>query len=438
MRIKIISSDVFSILSQRGWQACAGFVTLVFVARCLTPVEQGWYYTFASLAAIQIIFDMGLSTVLIQVAAHEFSGLCWGIAGTVKGPGKERFLALLRKAVSWYFCAAACFLITIPIGLFFFSSTADEIGYNWRWAWGLVVLATGGNLMVLPVLSIIEGTGKVREAYSVRLIQGMAGAAAIWTILNLKGGLYAAAAMPGISMLIGCLWLSIYKRKLIIEAFRVSGRHFSWLDEVWPFQWRMGVSWLCSYLLMQIHTPLLFRTQGAVVAGQMGLSISITNMLGLLSQAWMTSRIPGMAKAVSMKDWKTLDVLFIRGSISVLTVFAASACLAMILRWGLTFSPYDNRILPLGEFGGLLFVVLLSQATGMIASQLRAFRKEPFMTPSIIGAALTVGGAVWAAPRFSAMGIIVVMIMVNGGFGLPVSIWLWKRCNFAWRQAISD
>jgi len=43
----------------------------VVIARFLTPSEQGYYYTFNSLVALQIVFELGFSFVILQLAAHE-------------------------------------------------------------------------------------------------------------------------------------------------------------------------------------------------------------------------------------------------------------------------------------------------------------------------------------------------------------------------------
>ncbi len=60
-----MSSDSGSVmmLVQRTWQAIAGVVTLAFVSHFLSPVEQGYFYALASLAALYMALDMGLSTV---------------------------------------------------------------------------------------------------------------------------------------------------------------------------------------------------------------------------------------------------------------------------------------------------------------------------------------------------------------------------------------
>src|SRR5580698_4390252 len=60
----------FTILA-RGWAALAGLITVTLIARLLTPGEQGYYYTFGSLIALQIVFELGFSFVILQMASHE-------------------------------------------------------------------------------------------------------------------------------------------------------------------------------------------------------------------------------------------------------------------------------------------------------------------------------------------------------------------------------
>ena len=60
----------FTILA-RGWASVAGLVTVALIARFLSPSEQGYYYTFGSLIALQIVFELGFSFVILQMASHE-------------------------------------------------------------------------------------------------------------------------------------------------------------------------------------------------------------------------------------------------------------------------------------------------------------------------------------------------------------------------------
>src|SRR5689334_17769121 len=60
----------FTVLA-RFWSSAAGLVTVALIARFLSPAEQGYYYTFGSLVAVQIIFELGFSFVILQMASHE-------------------------------------------------------------------------------------------------------------------------------------------------------------------------------------------------------------------------------------------------------------------------------------------------------------------------------------------------------------------------------
>lgn len=75
MALILRDSESVVILVQRTWQAAAGVITLASLAHFLSPVEQGYFYTLASIAALHMALDMGLSAVLVQFAAREFIGL---------------------------------------------------------------------------------------------------------------------------------------------------------------------------------------------------------------------------------------------------------------------------------------------------------------------------------------------------------------------------
>lgn len=432
--MKQFNSATLAILGYRAWQSIAGLVTLVCITHFLTPTEQGYYYTFASLAALQIVLDMGLSTVLIQVAAHEFNGLAWQSNGRVSGKAPERFLALIRKSFIWYCFAAVVFLLAYPIGLLFFASTPTNITSNWHGAWLMLVIATSASLLVLPILSIIEGSGDVGKVYFLRITQSVLGAVAVWITLLMDGGLYAVSAMPVVGVLVAVIWIGLRRPFLITQAFRARYINFHWGTEIWPMQWRLGISWLCGYFLMQMHTPLLFKTQNPIVAGQMGVTMTVASMLSLLAMAWATSRTPALARAASMRDWLSLEKMFRQAFVFSLLAFVVGALGFMCIRVLLVWTSYGDRFLPIMETAGLLVAVLFAHVSGLLAVYLRAHRREPFMWPSVIGALLTATMAIFVAPRWGSAGIVAVLLAVNAVFGLPVSIWLWQRLRKEWHS----
>src|ERR1035437_1129240 len=64
----------FTVLA-RFWTSSAGLVTVLLIAKFLSRAEQGYYYTFSSLVALQIVFELGFSFVILQMASHERANL---------------------------------------------------------------------------------------------------------------------------------------------------------------------------------------------------------------------------------------------------------------------------------------------------------------------------------------------------------------------------
>ena len=107
---KVIGTTILTRVIQSG----GGLISIFLIAQYLSPNEQGYFYTFSSIIAIQVFFELGLSGIITQYAAHEFAHLKWGENRELLGEEyhKSRLSSLLR------FCVR-CFGV-ISILLFFF------------------------------------------------------------------------------------------------------------------------------------------------------------------------------------------------------------------------------------------------------------------------------------------------------------------------------
>src|SRR5246127_858916 len=117
-------ATVFTVMA-RGWSSLAGLVTILLIAHFLTGAEQGYYYTFGSLVALQIVFELGFSFVILQLASHERARL--SISGDYDITGDSiahaRLASVLQKSVRWYSIGAVLVATTlIPSGFYFFST----------------------------------------------------------------------------------------------------------------------------------------------------------------------------------------------------------------------------------------------------------------------------------------------------------------------------
>jgi O-antigen/teichoic acid export membrane protein len=237
---------------------------------------------------------------------------------------------------------------------------------------------------------------------------------------------------PLVSTLVASVWLYLRRRGMIIQAFRQKIGRLHWGAEVWPLQWRIGASWLAGYVLVLMHVPLLFRTQGPIVAGQMGVTMTVANMLSLLALSWITARIPSMAEAASKRDWAQLDHIYWNPFMASCLTFLAGSALFLVLRVALDKTPYGVRFLPIAQCTGLLVAMGFYHLSGLLAAYLRAHLQEPFLGSSILGALLTAIGAIWAAPQWGAAGVVAVLICVNVLFFFPVALFLWFDLRRKW------
>lgn len=169
-----LDGAIFYTVLGRIIQGGGGIVSIVFIAGYLTKVEQGYYYTFGSILAIQV-FELGLSGIITQFVAHEFANLKWVNSVTLQGSEESmsRLSSLLHFCVKWFAVVAfVLFFILILAGLLFFSKFGESNELvSWIIPWIIISIATACSLMIAPILSFLEGLGKVQEVAKIRLIQ---------------------------------------------------------------------------------------------------------------------------------------------------------------------------------------------------------------------------------------------------------------------------
>src|SRR6266436_1522872 len=114
----------------RGIQILGSTGTVLLIVRFLSPVEQGYYYTLLSLVSLQVVFELGFSFVILQMAAHECAHLTVHTDGRIEGDtvANARLDSILQKTFRWYLAAAAILCVSLlPAGVFFFSRHAHTI-----------------------------------------------------------------------------------------------------------------------------------------------------------------------------------------------------------------------------------------------------------------------------------------------------------------------
>ena len=424
----------------RGWAAGAGFVNLFLITRMMSPVQQGFYYTFGSILALTVFFELGLGYVLMQFASHERAHLEWTEQGTLEGDAtaKARLASLLRMSLIWYSVVGLLILVTLlPVGLHFFGAHAPKgVVVDWQRPWIWIVLLTSLSLSLTPLFSILEGCGLVAEIISLQFVQNVLASLVNWAVLWHHGALYAAPLGNTLALLWTLTWLWRHKRPLLrdLASTGVRGGGIDWRREIWPFQWRMAVSGASGYFIFQLFNPLLFAYYGAAAAGRMGLCLSVMSAIGLISLGWITTKSATFGSLIAKREFRQMDRLFF----PCLWQSWALVSLGALCFWLGGFylhhihHPLSLRILAPLPLGLLVLAAVVNHGVAAQALYLRAHKQEPFLGLSIAGACLIGLLSFLLGRPFGATGMMAGYLAVTTtvGLGLGTRVFLKKRSQW--------
>jgi hypothetical protein len=405
-RKSIVSRVDFHVLATlifRSWNIIAGIAMLVIIPLFMSKDDQGYYFTFASLVALQVFFELGLNQVVVQIVAHDRAHLQFE-QGQLLGDKYQlnRLLSLVLILRRWYLRIAVLFAILVGAAgfLFFYINSTSQL-ISWQLPWVALVGCSAFNLYFSVWLAFLEGCQHVGQVARLRLAQSIVGYSSMWLALACGAGLYAVPLVPAAAALCTALWLAktnnelswLFKQK-IQDGFGSSV--IRWREEIFPLQWRIALSWMSGYLIFQLFTPATFSHYGATEAGRIGLSLSIFTAITALGMSWVAAKIPIFSGYIARNDRSQLDTEFNKvafyssGSIVILSVF-------FVITIEL------SKLFPQTEFiaarvANLNVLVILAVATCVNskifadAIYMRAHKEEPMLALSLVSAVLISGG----------------------------------------------
>lgn len=410
-----INKAIFYSVSSRIIQALGGMFTLFFIAKYLNIEEQGYYYTFGSILALQVFFELGLSGILSQFVAHEFVYLKWNVHEFIGDEYyKQRLSSLLHFTFHWFSVMAfVLFILLFICGYLFFNfNQVIDANVTWKSPWLLLVFASSLNLLVTPILSYFEGLGKVKEIAGLRLVQQAVHVLVAWGCLVFGYKLYTTGVATCAIFLVAFIWI-ISKKQLIL--LRKIWQHFnaaniiSWRKEIFPYQWKIALSWISGYLSFQIFNPVLFATEGSVIAGQMGMTLTVFNGITSLAMNWINTKIPTMSSFIALKEFKNLDFVFyktLKQGLFICFFFIVVYLLGIKLLGFLNISLVD-RFLSIDLLILLSLVTLSNIVVFFLAAYLRCFKREPYLYMSISMGIATTLSTVFFGYNTGVYGIVV-------------------------------
>lgn len=410
--VRSFDPHVLFTLLQRGWTILAGGITLLLLPYNLSAVEQGYYYAFASLIAMQVFFDLGFNSVVVQLVSHEIPKLRPSQPGASQetDPHRSRLASLLLLLRRWYKIAALLFFVGLcPAGYLFFQSRGSLDTSHWLGPWALQLMFTAFNLYFSPFLAVSEGLGHVGDVAKLRLRQAMIGNVVTWILLAGGAGLWVTPIIPAVGALMTFLWLR-GRHDALLDGHGTGepSVRINWYREIFPFQWRIALSWVSGYFIFSLFTPMIFRHQGAVEAGRVGITLSIFSSLSTLGMSWVSAKVPNFSMLIAQSKRDELNQLFMSVLKKSLLVTAAACGLlvcAVVVLQALGVAQL-HRIASLPVLVCLSAVTLANTVIFSAAAYMRAHKEEPMLWNSVV-MGITVLAAVWF---MSQVGVVATMV----------------------------
>jgi len=427
-----IDDAVFFNIFARLIQAIGGVLILFLIPLYLTPVEQGYYFTFISFASIQIFFELGFNTIITQFVAHETADISWENNKYTGNPNSiSRLSSLLRFCAKWFMIASIFLFVALIIIGFLFLEKKETNNINWTSPWIIMSLSTALSLILSPIIAITEGLGMVLNSAQLKLKQYTIQYILIPIFLLINFKLYAYPSAQFISIIFALIFIfnsGIIKRIICIYKNKVTVR-IDYKKEIFPLQLKTSITWIGGYFISQALIPIIFVKYGAVLAGKVGLTFSIISSIAIVSTSIINTKIPTFAKLIAKKDFLNLDDLFKKTftqGISLLFLLLMLFVLSTIVlrHYNVAFM---NKLLVSKQILLFSVTILFNQIVYYLATYLRSFKKEPFMIISLFIGLSSLGAIYLGNYLFKFDGLMygysLVMIFPN----LLISIWQYKR-----------
>jgi len=406
---------------QRIFQAITGGVTLLLLLELTSSDALGWYYSFVSLGAIYMVFDHGLSGILINQAAAEISRIKISSLDQLNEREQLACHKLCYASFKQYKKITLLFWLTItPLGLYFFSFETGPF-QSWALPWIALVTVLSFNLMLLPFSSILEGGGAIHEVYKVRLLYGLLGALVCWLLILNGALLWATVAVPFTSAVVQLYWILTRWKKLIKFISIRPAQEMEWEEIMLPFEMRVAITILSGYALNQLITLILFQTHGATTAGIMAVSLTLVNMIALISFSTITSSVPRLTKENVLNKWESIDRTFRIGvwRASKMYLFSATSfCLILLLPIS---SSITERILPTELMAALFVAMFASYIVIAITLKVRSYLSEPLMPVSVVTAFILLSTIILLIDIGGLQSVTYALVISQCFFSLPVS-----------------
>lgn len=397
--------DIFSTMMNQSWRIVSGPLTLLCIPLFLTASEQGYWYTFVSLAALSVLADLGFSNIILQFSAHEFAFLHFEEQMLIVGSQDhlQKLAAFFKFSLKWLLKVVIIIFPLIIVGGYFFMNLKAEISSEiWGLSWVLYAVASAFIFINSILLSFLEGCNLVSKIQSLRFKIGIV--TSLVMLLGLAVGLklYALSISASVGAIVGAFFIIKNFKNTIRQLWKISqDATYDWWPEFSSLIWRYAISWGSGFFVFQLFTPLTFYFYGAVPAGKIGISIAMWTAGFNIAISWITAVTPKLNMLISEKKWNQLDKLFNDSLVkSVGTMILGGLGFFLVEYFiGAKFN-FFARILASKGMVILFISWLLQVIVNAMSIYLRSHKREPLVLVSFFNAVIVLCGTAFCGMFF--------------------------------------
>lgn len=386
----IKDKDLVNTAVNQLYRLISGPLMLLFIPLYLTQIEQGYWYTFSSVATLAVFADLGFSNIILQFAAHEFAFLNFNDNGTIYGEEihLRKLADFFRFSVKWVCKVTLIVFPIIVIGGYFFINQKPDENINWIFPWLIYSISSAFVFINSSILYFFEGCNSVAKVQSIRFKITLLTSLTVLIGLFLEIKLFASALSLLVSAVIGSFFIYNNYKLTILQLWRLSAiKFYSWEREFLSLIWRYAISWCTGYLVFQPFVPIYFQYYGAIEAGKVGLSLSITGAIFSIANIVVVSKMPTLNILISQKAWEEVDRLL--KEMFFYTAFLFTIMFFCFMTIDIyCYAKYDifQRLLPPLLMFQLFVAVFFQLLSNIFIAYLRAHNKEPMMYVFVIHA----------------------------------------------------
>jgi len=433
-RVKALIVDIIGLESAVAWininslwSLVKGPLSIYFLVKYLTPQQQGIWYTFGSLSALTTFAELGFTLIISQFVSHEYAKLELR-NNALQGSqfDLDRIVSLIRYALKFYSLVVPSAAIGLAVfGFIYFNKESANI----LTAWLLYSIVGGLNLFVTLLYSIYRGLDRVAVIQRNLFISTIILTFVNWLLLYLGFQIWSLAISGLVGIIIsifllyrisGSFWLQIFKHQIIHK--------FKWFKEIIVLQSKYAITFASGYMIFYLYVPTVYKFQGQIAAGQLGMTLALIQALQGFSSAWLTSRGPQINILVANNDRVKLYRLILRSTIISCTIFIIGASAIILFIYFLSFyEKYSIRFLSLPVLVLILLYQFVPTMLSSISTYLRAHKKEPHLALSIVISILVVGSLFIILPHYGLFGLMISINIIFWLISIPWILWLFYK-----------